>query len=385
MPSRRASLERELPLFVGGLLALVVLALAAASYAEVSRAARRAAVERLERVSRDIATLSAPSFQTRVTETRTAAAAPAVTAFLESGGRRERVAALAALQKTLTPATTAPAGVELLDRSRRRVLWAGDSTLLVAAAAASDSAAIGPLRVANDTTLYYDVQAPVPGSPAPGRVVVRRQVSSSLQTRRTFSQLIGSDATVLLGNAAGDVWTDLVPPGPGPPSQVLRSARGALEDAGETGGARMGAAALLPGTPFVLFVEIPRSSYTAPARAYLVRIGLIAAVLIALGAAGAWAASRRITGPLRRITEAAEAVATGRPSAPVELPRPDEPGRLPNSFNPTARRVEPGRQGLETQVAERTRELEAAQQRAQHAAGAGPAVSYADHPPRPPR
>src|SRR2546425_3975492 len=246
MPSRRASLERELPLFVGGLLALVVLALAAASYAEVSRAARRAAVERLERVSRDIATLSAPSFQTRVTETRTAAGTPAVSAFLQSGGRRERVAALAALQKTLTPATTAPAGVELLDGSRRRVLWAGDSTLLVAAAAASDSAAIGSLRVLNDTTLYYDVQTPVPGSPAPGRVVVRRRVSSSPQTRRTFSQLIGSHATVLLGNAAGDVWTDLVRTVPGPPSQVLRSARGALEDAGETGGARLGAAAPLP-------------------------------------------------------------------------------------------------------------------------------------------
>src|SRR2546426_1069155 len=128
MPRRRASLERELPLFVGGLLAL-----AAASYAEVSRAAHRAAVERLERVSRDIATLSAPSFQTRVSDTRTAAGAPAVSAFLQSGGRRERLAALAALQKTLTPATTAPAGVELLDRSRRRGLWAGGSTLLRAA------------------------------------------------------------------------------------------------------------------------------------------------------------------------------------------------------------------------------------------------------------
>src|SRR3989442_7182598 len=97
MPSRRASLERELPLFVGGLLALVVLALAAASYAEVSRAAHRAAVERLERVSRDIATLSAPSFQTRVSDTRTAAGAPAGNAFPPSGRRRGRPPALPAL------------------------------------------------------------------------------------------------------------------------------------------------------------------------------------------------------------------------------------------------------------------------------------------------
>src|SRR2546425_11565575 len=104
----------------------------------------------------------------------------------------------------------------------------------------------------------------------------------------------------------------------------------------------------------------------------------MAAVLIALGAAGGWAASRRITGPLRRITEAAEAVATGRPSAPVELPRPDELGRLANSFNAMARRVEQGRQGLETQVAERTRELEAAKQRRGHVRGSGPAGIYGD-------
>ena len=60
--------------------------------------------------------------------------------------------------------------------------------------------------------------------------------------------------------------------------------------------------------------------------------------------------SRRITTPLVRVTEAAEAVAESRRVVRVEIDREDEIGRLADSFNTMARKVEQSRLDLELRV-----------------------------------
>jgi light-regulated signal transduction histidine kinase (bacteriophytochrome)/HAMP domain-containing protein len=79
-----------------------------------------------------------------------------------------------------------------------------------------------------------------------------------------------------------------------------------------------------------------------------------------VGAAVAWVISRRITTPLGQVMNAAEAVAESRHAVHVDLDREDEIGRLAESFNALAPKVEQGRLDLELRVELRTAELRAA-------------------------
>jgi len=98
----------------------------------------------------------------------------------------------------------------------------------------------------------------------------------------------------------------------------------------------------------------------APARALLDRLVLTAAIILAVGAGGAWIVSRRLTRPLADLTEASEGIAAGDYSRRVVTERDDELGRLAVAFNSMAAQIEDGRRDLEQRVAERTTELRGA-------------------------
>ncbi len=86
-------------------------------------------------------------------------------------------------------------------------------------------------------------------------------------------------------------------------------------------------------------------------------MSLIAAVIVLVGALGAWWVSHRITSPLNRLTTAAAAIAAGDLGQRVDVPGTDELGRLGHSFNAMAGEVQRARSDLEGQVVERTRAL----------------------------
>ena len=100
-----------------------------------------------------------------------------------------------------------------------------------------------------------------------------------------------------------------------------------------------------------------RSQVLAPTRGYLRRMSVIAAVIVLVGALGAWWVSRRITNPLRHLTTAAAAIASGELAQHVDIPGTDELGRLGRSFNVMASEVQRARSNLEHQVVERTQAL----------------------------
>ena len=86
----------------------------------------------------------------------------------------------------------------------------------------------------------------------------------------------------------------------------------------------------------------------------------IATAVLLIGAAIGWLTTRRMTTPLRKVTEAAEALAESRPQVQVTIDRQDEIGRLADSFNTMAEKVELARMDLELQVELRTSELRTA-------------------------
>lgn len=346
------SIERKLPLFVAGLLLAVVLVLLSIGFGEVRRASRDLANERLQRASQQLA----EALQRSLAQYRAQAAALAsdagVVAFLASHGRRAHARALSALDH-IAHDTVSNIAAELWDSGGRLLLRTGRLRAGASSIPASDSAAVSPL-IRRDSILYYEVvhavRADGKGPQATsvvGRARLVRRINLSAQARAMLTGLAGGDALLLLGNAAGDPWTDFATVVPAPPATVLRSATPTSYERGET---KRASAAPVPGSPWMVIVEVPSPTILAPARAYLRRMAPIAAVVVLIGALGAWWGSRRITTPLREVTRASEAIAAGDLDRRVQVDRTDELGRLGRSFNAMTEQVARSLQHSETML-----------------------------------
>ena len=298
-PRALVSLELKLPLLISGLLVLVIGAFGWGAYTEVRKATLGAAAEHLERVATQlVASLKAGGPQ-RVAEVRQPAGQAAIRTLLVRPSGAARAAARAVLEE-LTARDSLNAAVELWNAAGQRVLAVGHplpaadtSVTRVLMASVSDSnTALGPLRVIGDSPVFPVIAAvTVSGTPT-GYVVNWRRVQASPEATRRLTELIGPGAALLVGNVAGDVWTDLSGRVGGPPVDV-RDRRGVMEYARPGRGTYVALAAAIGGTPWVLVVELPRDRILAPARSFLARVTVIALVLIVGSVAGAWAVSRQ--------------------------------------------------------------------------------------------
>jgi signal transduction histidine kinase len=358
------SIAWKLPLLVGGVVAVVTLAVSTAAVLEARRSALLAATGRLTSVTQQLVqTLEAGTRQLRV-QADSMAAAAAIQDYLRTPNRATRQAASAALAYRGTSPQLV-AAVELVNGVGQRLVAVGSDTGRVgslpnrraALGARSDSTAIGPLVTLGDSAAYA-VVAPVPG--ARGRaVVVWRYLVSTAASRAQTAVLVGSGATLYLGNAAGGTWTDLgrlVSPPPVDPENAAAPVQYRRGDARQ-----LAMAAPIPGAPWMLLLEFSQEAITGPLRAYIARLGAIAVGLLALGVWAGWLASRRITDPLRELTTAAEAMSAAHYTRRVHADRDDEFGRLADVFNRAAERVRESQLLLEEKVAARTRALERAQ------------------------
>ena len=348
------SIERKLPLLVSALLLVVGIALLTVGYGEVRRAARQIADERLTRADSAIANL----FQTGQQRSRltTLAKDPTLAAFLSSGSRRTRDSSLAAMRRIVTD-TSSNSALELLDLAGHALLRTGrfDAAASMLSVPAGDSTVVGPL-LRRDTTLYYAAAATVRRDRRLlGSVQQIARVNLNERTRKALTGLAGGDVAYLLGNTSGDPWTDFESIIPAPPPSVRTSRTPVLYERAE---AKRAAATVIPGTPWSVIAELPSRRILAPARAYLVTMAPIAAVIVLIGAMTAWWGSHRLTKPLREVTMAAEAIAGGNLDQRVGVRRGDELGRLGASFNSMAEQVARSHHRLEEQVARRTEALE---------------------------
>ncbi len=352
------SIERKLPLFVTALLLAVVLVMLGAAYQQVRRAALSLATERVQRLTKVYVDLFQREPTTRRTQMATLAADPGVRDFVTSGGGRGRDWILGAMRH-IAPDTAHNLAIEVWDSAGRRLFLRGDSALRSdpATTPPSDSTVLSPYRLRHDTLMYYEVQAAVRAGTEGrviGRVVQIRRLNLSKQAREILTGLAGGDVSLLIGNADGDPWTDLEHVIPALPAEARASRVPIAYERGET---KFGLAAPIAGTPWMFVTELSRRQVLAPSHAYLRRMAVIAAVIVLLGAFGAWWVSRRITNPLHRLTTAAAAIASGDLAQRVNVPGTDELGRLGRSFNVMATEVKRSRDDLESQVVARTRAL----------------------------
>jgi PAS domain S-box-containing protein len=260
-----------------------------------------AAQERLERVAAELVPTMTVALPQRLSEVREVAGAPELTQYLHRPSTGLRGAALAVLGR-LPARDHLNGSTELWNADGERVLIAGDALPPLDAAAARLLREIGPLRLVRDS-IFFPVVVPVTaGGQTVGFVANWRRVVTTPQSIGQISTLVGGDARVLVGNAAGDLWTDLIGRTDPPPVDVSQR-RGNVEYERPGTGGRLARVVPVPQTPWIFVIEMRRDLVLARAHTFLRQIAALAAVLIVAGAGGAWALSRRITVPLDQMTE----------------------------------------------------------------------------------
>ena len=370
------SLSIKLPLLAGGLVLVVAIAIAAASYVALRSSLREAAAARLETLTSRMSQSYSNTAPQQHERALTRAARPALTRYLVRPEAARTEAAMAALSEG-TQRRSQPFVAELRDSALKVVLstrtapaidsatdtLAIDSTETTTGVMSltsmsgplppvTDSAVIGRFRAHNDS-LFYPVVAAI-GNPALGYVVEWHLVQTSSEAREAFSTLLGSGAVLYMGNRDGTAWTDLESITSAPSGFVADTAMIEYDYPDERGGV-FARSVELPGTPWVMVVEFSRSAVYAPADRFLQQLMMIALASVALGLLAAWFLSRRITAPLRRLTDDTLGLSPGTHRLPAH--RVDEIERLRMAFDQMAWQVTEARLGLEEQVHERTGEL----------------------------
>jgi signal transduction histidine kinase len=344
----------QLPLTIAALLLAVVGLFSWAAYREVRHAVLAAAEDRLAHAGRQLAALMAQANQMRLAETRRLAADPAVVEAVAGGNS---LPARRALDR-FTDSVTAPVTLELFDAAGNRVIdtrsGRADSLPVLEPAYpawSSDSTAVSGLRAMGDT-IWYDVAAPVESRGGRGVLVQRRWVTANPAAARLLGDLLGSDSAAILLGTPGGVWTDFARVVLGPPVHAEAGLNQYDRD-----GRRVGLGHSVPGTNWMVWVELPAGAALARADAFLGRVAPAGLLIVLIGAGAGWLISRRVARPLAQLRGAAAGMAAGDLEQQVDVKGPDELRQLAEAFNTMARRVGVTHQELERQVAERTAAL----------------------------
>jgi signal transduction histidine kinase len=366
-PLARVSIEHKLPLLFGSVLLAVILTLSASAVVEMRRTTLQAASDRSASLTQQFATL----FQQAGAPLRALAVATAAKSelrlFATSPDEHARAAALQALEYH-GPQPEQVVATELRDRNGAIALSTSKDTVGADLRSprdqswllAGDSAFIGPFRSIGKVSAF-PVVAPVPGTSG-FHVVYWRRMASSRSGREQLKHLIGSEATLYLGNVDGSYVTDLEQN----VTAIVLNRDAFRSPQVESRPPVQGSAdrsrylvswAAVPRTPWAVGVELPMDVILAPVDGFIRRMARLALGALAAGLFVAWVMSRRLTGPLRQLAVAAEAMSGGDYSQAVIIERSDELGRLGKSFNRMAAEVAQSRHGLEAMVAERTHAL----------------------------
>lgn len=366
--SRRPSLVVKIPLLMSTLLLLALAGMSAASYIELRRSLIDTATSRLQRAADQMANVFSLSARQRVTALQQLMARPEVHAYL-----RHRDAALEPQLRTdieaYLGATISMANVELWDPNGQRIFATGAEFEPVTGGLLDEfkqvfsgtEPAIGRLRQFPDGLRYLVGGQVSDGAESLGFVVERRRISNPAQTRQVIALLtglIGNEATMVIGNTDGSAWSDLDQSITDLPIRGDQPRLWEYDRAGRP--ASLAWSAPIAQLPWTVAIEFPLGAVLQPSQRFLWRSAGIAGVLLVTVGAVAWFTSRRITLPLVQVTEAAEAVAESKPHVHVDVDREDEIGRLADSFNTMATKVELARADLELRVETRTSELRAA-------------------------
>jgi signal transduction histidine kinase/CheY-like chemotaxis protein/HAMP domain-containing protein len=326
------SLGRRIGVLVSVLLLLVCGAITAVSYLQVLNLAREATETRLRLVGRQLADLLARGPLGAVSTLGKVVSDPSFSTLLIRGGHPDTAAVDRLLRQRMAP--TSRIAFDIRDGTGttvRRIGPAGQPAWFgPAEVAIPEGSTVGPFVRLEDSTIYYDIRVPIPGS-LPGSVVERTRVNISNDGAAAINTLVGPGTQILIGSPVTGAWTDLARVVGGPPagaSRIDTASVFVLE-----GDSRIGIAQETSGVPWVVMVSMSQAVVDAPAYAYLRRAIMVALLAMVLGTIGAAALGHRLSGPIREITDVTERLASGDIETRANEKSSGEIGRLARSFN----------------------------------------------------
>jgi signal transduction histidine kinase/ActR/RegA family two-component response regulator len=337
------SLRRRIAVLVSVLLLIVGAGIALVSYLEVLRVTRELREDRLHQLGGQLAPLLARGPADLLVRLTRTSADSAVVRFVASSGTAGRASASAALHG---PPGSQGSGVALLDTLGRILLQEVADTSREGfgpAVAPEDGellaqGGVSPYRRLGDSTLYYDAFAPIRwGGARIGTLVRRSRMQLSRLSRSTYGVVVGTGTEILLGSPATGIWTDLASIIPAPPPEAIGT--DTVRRFAWQGKEVLGLAVPIEHTPWLLAVRTDYGVIEAPARGYLRRAALIAALFVGLGGIAAVVVGRRIGRPIEEITEVTEQIASGDDARRANEALPGEVGRLGRAFNAMVERV----------------------------------------------
>jgi signal transduction histidine kinase len=355
-PRSVLSLERKLPILIGGLVTCALCATLLLVRWELRGSAVNAAAERLQIVADELAPAFSAGIAQRVQLYETVASDPAIVAFVT--GQGNDVTGVRGLLQSLRQPADRDLPIQLRGPSGRVI--AGTGTIQV-----EDEVPASAEPVRSDRVLYggfspsghgatYWVSVPVwYGGSLVGHITQRRGIGGAGAALERLEGLIGGSMELYVAHEAGGEWAGLDGSLRGGLPRLVPRDR-PVTYTRDDGAESFVYARRLTGTPWLLITHMPMAEVTARTDQILKRIALLGLVLLALGLLAAWLVSRSVTRPLGQLGGVADALATGDYSRRARFERADEIGRLARSFDAMAARVE----GTHAELQRRFREAQ---------------------------
>jgi len=367
------SFKYRLPILIGTLLGTVIIACTWASYRAVKTSALDAGRERLQNLTQQLSTLLQQSAANILTKTASVANEPAIRKFVKSPEASSSADVQNLLQQFTAPQDVNSLRVELWNAQGSLLFVApasdtrpfGDLTTEFKQTASEPFKTVGVLRQLKDAIGFAAVAAiKSEDGKVAGYLVRWRKLSASTDTRQQMTRLLGTSATLYLGNHDNETWTDLANFVAKPAVDVRAKEDILAYNRGNT--EVIGLARPIAGTPWVILIEFPDDVVLKPVNGFMARMIVIDVFLFVMGVAGAFVLSRKITGPLYQLTAGATAISRGDHSRSVEIHQKDEVGQLAHAFNTMVEKLRDSQRELEHKVQERTAQLEEANRQLAH-------------------
>ena len=351
------SLERKLPILIGGLVTGALIAILLLARWELRSSALDAAGDRLRIVSDQLGSTLDGLIAQRAATYETAAAAPQIVAYLtdpdtDPAGVHSLLASLRTSQDRDLP-------IQLRSASGRVLTGVGtaavtDEVPSTGEPPRSDRIVYGTFASSEHGPTYW-VSVPVwhAGSVI-GHVTQQRGIGTGSTLVERLEGLIGGNMELYFAHVSGGAW-------PGLDGSLLGGVpRVDLHDDPFTytsadGTVYYAHTRRLATTPWLLVTHMPMAGVTARMDRVVQRLALIGMLVLALGLLAAWFVSRSVTRPLGQLGGVADAIAAGDYSRRAHFDRTDEIGRLARSFDAMAARVD----GTHAELQRRFREAQA--------------------------
>lgn len=328
---------------MAGLLTIAVSAFLVAIHGELERAEVGTAHARLLNGVRELGQLVDQGAATNARQQLAAAQLPQVRAFVvrRGGSSLDTSQVVGVLNQLMGQsegrfvALVTPAGEPILTTGSAPAELDNATRALAAGIDADDSVVTGRPRLVAERAYGATAAPVVVGRTVRGVLLRWTRIGAMPATEAAIRRIVDPRAEVLLAHPDAGIVID-AGGDPRPVSFALGDTTASFVV--HRDGRELLAARTTVASPWHIVALLPRTALDGSSALFR-RLVLAGFIIVAVGALVAWLASRRITQPLIRVTEAAEALARGVHEKPVALDRRDEIGRLGATFDEMARRI----------------------------------------------